>query len=147
MVSSKRRPSAKKSEENAFSVRRLIWLVLRRPEHLTAEQAQEGLRVSTLHPDVALAFKLAQAFAKMLRERTVESLPAWLTCAPSSAIPEFVQLANGMQRDLVAIEAAFCRPESNGPTEGKVNKLKTIKRHMYGRAKFDLLRQRMLLCG
>ncbi|TME13513.1 MAG: transposase, partial [Chloroflexi bacterium] len=39
------------------------------------------------------------------------------------------------------------RPESNGQTEGKVNKLKCIKRQMYGRAKFDLLRQRMLLCG
>ena len=84
----------------------------------------------------------------MLRERTVEALPAWLASARSSAIPEFVQLAHGMQRDLAAIEAAFCRPESNGQTEGnKVNKLKTIKRQMYGRAKFDLLRQRMLLCG
>jgi transposase len=84
----------------------------------------------------------------MLRERTVEALPAWLASARSSAIPEFVQLAHRMQRDLAAIEAAFCRPESNGQTEGnKVNKLKTIKRQMYGRAKFDLLRQRMLLCG
>ncbi len=65
----------------------------------------------------------------MLRERTVEALPAWLASARSSAIPEFVQLAHGMQRDLAAIEAAFCRPESNGQTEGnKVNKLKTIKR-------------------
>lgn len=146
-ISSKRKASAKKPEEHAFCVRRLIWLVLRRPEQLKSEQAQEVLRASTLHPDVAQAFHLAQAFAKMLRERAVEALPAWLTCARSSAIPEFVQLANGMQRDLAAIEAAFCRPESNGQTEGKVNKLKTIKRHMYGRAKFDLLRQRMLLCG
>jgi transposase len=147
MKTSSKKSSTSKPEENAFPVRRLIWLVLSRPERLTPEQAQEVARVSALHPKVALAFNLAQTFAKMLRERTVEALPTWLASARSSAIPEFVQLAHGMQRDLAAIEAALCRRQSNGQTEGKVNKLKTIKRQMYGRAKFDLLRQRMLLCG
>jgi transposase len=147
MKVSGRKSSISNAEENVFPVRRLIWLVLSRPERLTPEQTQEITCASVLHPRVALAFKLAQTFAQMLRERTVEALPAWLASARSSAIPEFVQLAHGMQRDLAAIEAAFCRLESNGQTEGKVNKLKTIKRQMYGRAKFDLLRQRMLLCG
>lgn len=145
MKVSRKKASTSKAEENTFSVRRLIWLALSRPEQLTPEQTQEVTRASALHPTVALAFQLAQTFAKLLRERTVEALPDWLASARSSAIPEFVQLAHGMQRDLAAIEAVLCRPESNGQTEGKVNKLKTIKRQMYGRAKFDLLRQRTLL--
>jgi transposase len=104
MKVSGRKSSTSKAEENVFPVRRLIWLVLSRPERLTLEQTQEVTRVSALHPRVALAFQLAQTFAKMLRERTVEALPAWLASARSSAIPEFVQLAHGMQRDLAAIE-------------------------------------------
>lgn len=146
-VSSKRKPSAKKPAENVFSVRRLTWLVLRRPELLTPEQAQEVERVSTLHPDVALAFQLTRAFAKMLRERAAQALPGWLASARASSIPEFVQAVQGMERDVGAVAAALSRPESNGQTEGKVNKLKCLKRQMYGRAKFDLLRQRMLLWG
>ena len=145
--SPKKKQPASKQEENTFSVRRLIWLVLSRPEQLTPEQAQEVARVSTLHPDVTLAFKLAQTFAKMLRDKSVEALPLWLTSAQVSSLPEFSQLAQGIERDRAAVEAALSRPESNGQTEGKVNKLKCIKRQMYGRAKFDLLRQRMLLCG
>lgn len=147
MKVSAKKSSTSKPEENAFPVRRLIWLVLCPPEQLTPEQTQEVTRASALHPTMAFAFKLAQTFAKLLRERTVEALPAWLASARTSAIPEFVQLAHGMRRDLTAVEAALSRPESNGQTEGKVNKLKTIKRQMYGRATFALLRQRMLLCG
>lgn len=135
--SSKKKQPASKQEENTFSVRRLIWLVLSRPEQLTLEQAQEVARVSTLHPDVTFAFKLAQTFAKMLRDKSVEALPLWLTSAQASSLPEFSQLAQGIERDRAAVEAALSRPESNGQTEGKVNKLKCIKRQMYGRAKFD----------
>ncbi|HZR44216.1 MAG TPA: hypothetical protein VFB12_29155 [Ktedonobacteraceae bacterium] len=103
--------SPKKPEENGFSVRWLICLVLRRPEQLTLEQAQEVLRASTLHPDVALAFKLTQAEASMLRERTAQALPAWLTSARARFIPEFVQLAQGIERDLAAVEAALSRED------------------------------------
>jgi transposase len=117
-VSSTKKTAASKQEENAFSVRRLIWLVLSRPEQLAPEQAQEVARASTLHPDVALAFKLAQTFAKMLRERAVSALPVWLTSAQASSIPSIAQLAQGIERDRVAVEAALSRPESNGQTEG-----------------------------
>ena len=81
---------------------------------LTPEQHQEVVRASTLHPDVALAFQLAQTFAKMLCERTVEALSGWLTAAQASSIPSIVQLAQGIERDRAAVEAALSRPESNG---------------------------------
>ncbi|GHO90076.1 hypothetical protein KSF_001240 [Reticulibacter mediterranei] len=146
-VVSPKKSSSSKQEEHAFSVRRLVWLVLSREDALTPEQTQEVARASTLRPDIAAAFQLTQTFAKMLRERASSALPAWLTSAQASSIPSIAQLAQGMQRDRAAIEAALSRPESNGQTEDKVNKLKEIKRQMYGRASFDLLRQRMLLCG
>jgi transposase len=53
--------------------------------------------------------------------------------------------ANGLLRDYQSIKNAISLPWSNGPVEGNVNKLKTIKRQMYGRASFDLLRKRLVL--
>ena len=77
----------------------------------------------------------------------MEALPGWLESAQASPIWELRQFAQGIERDRAAVEAALSRPESNGQTEGKVNKLKCLKRQMYGRATFALLRQRTLLCG
>lgn len=80
----------------------------------------------------------------MLREKRVEALPAWLESAQTSSIRELRQFAQGIERDRAAVEAALSRPESNGQTEGHVTRLKLIKRQMYGRAKFDLLRVRVI---
>jgi transposase len=135
------------SSENGLSVRRIVWLALTRPERLTREQAQEVIRASFLHPEVAIALTLAQAFVKMVRERNVEALPAWLAEVQASSIREFHQFARGLERDRAAIETALSRPESNGVVEGQVNRLKLIKRMMYGRARFPLLRQRVLQCA
>ncbi len=60
---------------------------------------------------------------------------------------ELRSLATGIYRDFDAVRAALTMEYSNGQTEGKVNKLKYIKRQMYGRAEFDLLRQRVLHCA
>lgn len=67
----------------------------------------------------------------------------WLVVAEQSAIPELVSFVQGIRRDYDAVEAALRFEWSQGQTEGKVNKLKFVKRSMYGRARFDLLRQRM----
>ena len=53
----------------------------------------------------------------------------------------------GLQRDLAAVSAALTLPWSNGPTEGHITRLKLVKRQMYGRANFDLLRLRFILTG
>ena len=114
--------------EKAFSVCRVIWLALSRPEKLTKKQTQEVTCASSLHPEVATALTLAQAFAKMLRERDVEAFPAWLAKVQASSIRELHQFAQGLERDRAAVEAAFSRPESNGQTEGHITRLKFIKR-------------------
>lgn len=80
----------------------------------------------------------------MLRTRTGEMLDAWLAQAQESQIPEFRSFVTGVERDKAAVKAGLTLPHSNGIVEGKVNKLKLIKRMGYGRAGFPLLRQRVL---
>ena len=85
-----------------------------------------------------------ERFATVLREHDVEGLYTWLRETEESSIPEFQAIARGVWLDRNAVEAAVALRWSNGQTEGQVNRLKTTKRAMYGRAKFDLLRQRIL---
>jgi transposase len=80
----------------------------------------------------------------MARERQGERLDAWIETAVGSEIAELRRYAVGLRDDYAAVRAGLTRAESNGQTEGQINKLKLVKRAMYGRGKFDLLRQRML---
>jgi transposase len=80
----------------------------------------------------------------LVRERRPEVLASWLTEADASGLPEFVAFAAGLRRDHAAVEAALTHAWSNGQTEGQINRLKFLKRQMYGRARFDLLRRRVL---
>ncbi len=90
------------------------------------------------------AYQLAQDFRVMVTRRQHNVLDRWLTEAKSSSIAELQSLAAGIVRDFDAVRAALTLPYSNGQTEGQVNKLKSLKRQMYGRANFDLLRRRVL---
>ena len=77
----------------------------------------------------------------ILRERDTAAFEAWLTAAQATALHGFV---TGIVGDLAAVRAALSQPWSNGPVEGQINRLKLLKRQAYGRAKFDLLRSRVL---
>jgi len=88
---------------------------------------------------------LFQKFRKMLTDKSDALLASWIDEAKDSNIKELQSFANGMLKDLSAIKNALTLPWSNGQVEGQINKLKTIKRQMYGRAGFELLRKRMLL--
>jgi transposase len=95
---------------------------------------------------VDLAYNLVQQFAQMLRTRTGEreQLDAWLGKVRTCQIREFQSFVLGIERDKAAVVAGLTLPQNNGLIEGKVNKLKLIKRMGYGRAGFALLRQRVL---
>jgi transposase len=71
-------------------------------------------------------------------------LDAWLKASDTSGIPELKGFAAGIQRDHSAVMAGISQPWSNGQVEGQVHRLKLLKRQMYGRASFDLLRTRVL---
>jgi transposase len=112
---------------------------------LTTEQQQQIEQICGGSSELAKAYRLCQDFAEMLRERKAEDLKPWLECAKASQIPELQGLAKSMQQDYPAIYAACWQPWSQGQVEGSVNRLKCIKRQLYGRANFDLLRRRVLL--
>lgn len=80
----------------------------------------------------------------MVRERQAARFDAWLLRATDSGIGELQSFVAGLERDKAAVVAALSLPFSNGQVEGQVNRLKLIKRMAYGRAKFDLLRHRVL---
>jgi transposase len=94
--------------------------------------------------EVEMMYLLTQHFLRLLKERQAEQLEAWLKICAESGIPEISAFAQGGWRDFEAVKAAFQFPYSNGPTEGLINRLKLLKRSMYGRGRFRLLRHRML---
>ena len=80
----------------------------------------------------------------LLRQHLPALLPDWLTALTGSGVKELQAFAVGIDRDYDAIRAALELPQSNGQVEGQVNRLKTLKRSMYGRAGLELLRARVL---
>jgi transposase len=111
---------------------------------LTSEELLALLTLRQTHPEVDRTYDLVQQFAQMLRTRTGEHLDGWLAEVADSQIPELQSFTLGIERDKPAVVAGLTLPHSNGIVEGKVNKLKLLKRMGYGRAGFPLLRQRVL---
>lgn len=90
-------------------------------------------------------FSLAQSFHRIMSQRTGKTeLKSWIDCTIKSEIKELGSFAKGLLQDYQSNENALTLGWSNGPVEGNVNRLKTIKRQMYGRAGFDLLRRRVV---
>ena len=140
-------PASQKSRRHprtGLSSRQATWLVLRKPENLSAEDQRLLNLVMQAHPQVRVACELAQAFAQMIRQRNASALESWLQDATTSGIPELRTFAEGIRRDQVAVLAALTYEWSQGQVEGQINRLKLIKRQAYGRAGFDLLRHRVL---
>ncbi len=125
------------------AARRLVWLFLKHSDQLEPDELQ--LRDQLLaHPVLQQAKKLAQDFQRHLQLRQPSAFDIWLTACESAGISEFANLAAGMRKTYSAVKAAFTSQHSNGQTEGQVNRLKLLKRQMYGRANLDLLRLRFL---
>jgi transposase len=124
--------------------RQVAMLFLQRPERLSAEQ--QALIDSLCKADAAIAaaHTLARDFATIARERQGERLEAWIAEAIAADIPDLRRFALGLLPDKEAIRAGLTEEWSNGQTEGQINRLKLLKRQMYGRAGFALLRQRFL---
>jgi len=97
------------------------------------------------NPTLHSARELAQEFRRLIRTRDEEHLNDWFDAVVQSDVAEFKSFAKGLRSDEAAVRAAMTYEWSNGMVEGHVNRLKLIKRQMYGRAKFDLLRARVLL--
>lgn len=130
-----------------LSPRQAMWLLVQSPEKLDDEERQ--LRDALLECSEAAAtiYPLAQRFVQMVSERKANALDAWLADVYACQIPKLRSFAKGLQEDEDCVRAALSYEWSNGQVEGQVNRLKFIKRQGYGRAKFDLLRLRVLYSG
>jgi len=126
------------------SPRRAARILLKVDSELKAEHRTFIESLCGLCPEVRVAGELAREFSLMIREKHQEALSGWLDTAAKSGVPEFESFAAGLWRDREAVTAALSSEWSNGQTEGQINRLKMIKRQMFGRANFDLLRARVL---
>jgi transposase len=127
-----------------MSATRASWLCVSKPAKLDEKQRRHVDQLREGHTDLDTAYQLSQALISMLAERRDKDLDAWLIQATHRGLAELKSFAQGIRRDYAAVHAAFSSPHSNGQVEGQVKRLKLIKRQMFGRAKFDLLRQRVL---
>lgn len=128
----------------APSARRVAGLFLRRPADLRPEQQAYLDRLGAADAALAVAYRLTQDFATMVRERGGDRLDDWLGAAETCEVPALRRFAQGLRADLDAVRAGLTERWSNGPTEGFVHKLKLVKRQAYGRAGFAVLRPRVL---
>ena len=130
-----------------WSAKRASWLIVKKPPDLDEDEKEALHRMIQADSQLALGVDLARQFMTMVRHRLQDRLDPWLETVKTSGIPALISFANGLQKDLAAVRNALRYAWSNGQTEGQVNRLKFIKRSMYGRANFDLLRKRVLACS
>ncbi len=121
-----------------------------------ALEAERGTQLTTarfvehlchLSPTLQAVHQLGQAFQHMVQQRELVGFDQWLVEAEQSPVVEMKGFAARIRQDYRAVAAALEYPWSNGQVEGQVNKLKLVKRQMYGRAKLDLLKVRLLQTG
>jgi transposase len=127
-----------------WTAKQAVWWFIRDPSDLKKKEQETLLAIRQASPTADRAYGLAQDFMGMLRHREGERLDVWLGQVRASHIPELQRFVRSIQQDKDAVLAGLTEPWSNGVVEGKINKLKLIKRIMYGRAEFPLLRHRVL---
>jgi transposase len=124
--------------------RRATWLVLGREDTRTEAEAQQLAQLHAQQTEVAEAIDLAEDFATLVRQRQPAQLDPWLQRAAASTLEAMQRFATGLHADYAAVKAGVTLPWSNGPVEGHINRLKMLKRQMFGRARLDLLRRRFV---
>ncbi|MFV2110464.1 ISL3 family transposase [Micromonospora sp. LOL_015] len=127
------------------SARRITGWIMRPGHKLTDDDRADLADARSRCPDLDTVADLARGFAALVRHQgTGHHLDTWIDRARHCGYPELRGFAAGLVSDRDAVVAGLTQPWSSGPVEGQVNRIKTIKRQMYGRANLDLLRKRVL---
>jgi transposase len=130
------------------SSRRVSWWLLTEWTDLEADERGLLEALWARCPELEAATELGREFAAMVRQRWSGQWDSWLARVQAPEVAhELRGFAEGLRQDEAAVKAALSLEWSNGQTEGQVNRLKLLKRQMYGRAGFDLLRCRFLQAG
>ncbi len=126
------------------SAREVAFLFVRRPDACDEEQEAYVTLLRQRDPSLSTAYTLTQDFVRMMRDRQGSCLEGWIATAVDSDIAPVSRFAAGLRDDYDAVVAGLSSDYSNGPTEGHITKIKALRRSMYGRGRFDLVRQRVL---
>jgi transposase len=125
--------------------RRITRWIMTDPQRLAPDQHAQLSDVLASCPELHAVAEHVRDFADLMNKRRGDRLPDWMLRVKADNLPALHSLVTGLRRDLDAVTAGLTLTWSSGPVEGAVNRIKTIKRSMYGRAGFDLLRRRILL--
>lgn len=140
-------PRVAEPEQRPLTARRAAWLVLQRQEKQKSDDEQLITLLKAQNPNLCTAINLAQGFAQLVRQRLPEQLDPWLEQTIHSGLSPFRRFAQRLCEDYDAVKMGVTLPVSNGPVEGHINRLKMLKRQMFGRAGIELLSRRFLLTG
>jgi transposase len=127
------------------SVRRVTGWLTRHSPGLTEDDTLQLKQLLARSPALAATAEHVRGFADILCNRNGQHLATWMQQVDRDGSPALRSFVAGLRADLEAVTAGLTLPYSSGPVEGNVNRIKMLKRQMYGRAKFDLLRKRVLL--
>ena len=125
--------------------RRLVGWIMSRPADLAEHERSHLDELLGSCPALTVLAGHVRAFADLLTTRRGADLDDWMSAVEASDLPALHAFVRGLRKDLDAVVAGLSLPYSNGPIEGTNTKFKLLKRQMYGRAGFALLRQRILL--
>src|SRR5207247_10911945 len=127
-----------------FSAKKAMWLFIRRITDLDEKEREELATIRQGSRTAETLYQLVQEFLQMVRKLQGERLEAWCASVAERGIEELQRFANGLQQDKAAVLMGLTHSHNNAQAEGQVTRIKLIKRMMYGRAGFPLLRQRVL---
>ena len=133
-----------KLKPKRLSARQAAWLLVTPQDQLNDYLQKYNAALLATYPNISETSSLASRFIQMIKEQEVAKFSDWLEDAQNCSISTLKNFARKLSEDFDAVYAALQYDWSNGQLEGQVNRLKTIKRLMYGRANFDLLRLRVL---
>ncbi|MFI1357732.1 transposase [Streptomyces sp. NPDC020898] len=138
-------PNAPAPTAAAPSVRTVVGWITRHPDTLTEDETTQLKAVLDACPELDQTHQHVRDFAQMLAQRTGANLPDWISTARAARLPGVTGFAHGLTTDLEAVTAGLTVHWSSGGTEGAGNRIKKIKRQLYGHAGFELLRKMILL--
>jgi transposase len=130
-----------------LSATQAAFLMIKEKADLEEREVKLIEHLTHFDPELFALYELSQEFAQMVRQRQSHKLEDWLLAVEQGETDELKSFATGIRQDRLAVEAGLREEWSQGQVEGQVNKLKTVKREMYGRASFELLRARVLLAA
>ncbi|MFD4264137.1 ISL3 family transposase [Streptomyces sp. NPDC058534] len=131
----------------APSTRDVTSWITRRPDRLDDDQAQQLKQILARCPELDRTAERVRAFAELMNNRQGRQLGQWIERVQADDLPALHGFVNGLGQDLDAVVAGLSLRYSSGAVEGHNNKIKMLKRQMFGRANFDLLRKRVLLAA